>query len=371
MKETAISYGRRQPDTALPLQADRDKQTRTLITYTENDVTNAIDDSIKNPDGSIKYSHDYRVSLPCETRTYELTGFKPENSATRFSFDEWIGNSFSLPGSATEIHYEESADDLSRQKRLIEHVRTLYRKDNLTALLPLSELEPLSLAGESYKLAFTPGLLTQVFKHDGQVLLPDPASVLGGQGPDHGGYVVSQDLKAAGSFPNTDPDEHWWIPSGLVFLSLDNAHTGAQERVYAQNHFFLPHRYQDPFHTNTVSTESTVSYDVYDLLMLETCDALNNSITVGERLPNGDLNPAKLGNDYRLLQPKRLMDPNRNRTQVVFDVMGMVVGTAVMGKPEESLGDSLAGFKTDLTEAVALDHLDNPLIDPHAILMRA
>ena len=44
LKAAAIGYGRRQPDPALPLQADRDKQTKTLITYTENRVTNPIDD---------------------------------------------------------------------------------------------------------------------------------------------------------------------------------------------------------------------------------------------------------------------------------------------------------------------------------------
>ena len=49
----------------------------------------------------------------------------------------------------------------------------------------------------------------------------------------------------------------------------------------------------------------------------------------------------------------------------------MVVGTAVMGKPEEALGDSLDGFAADLTTAAILDHLANPMADPHAILARA
>src|SRR6185312_1865498 len=82
LKEAAVGYGRRQPDASLPVQADRDKQLRTLITYTENQVTNPIDDVATYPDA-------YRTSLPAETRTYELTGCKPENGATRFSFDEW------------------------------------------------------------------------------------------------------------------------------------------------------------------------------------------------------------------------------------------------------------------------------------------
>ena len=43
-------------------------------------------------------------------------------------------------------------------------MRTLYRSDDLTALLPLGDIESLALPGESYKLAFTPGLLAQVFE---------------------------------------------------------------------------------------------------------------------------------------------------------------------------------------------------------------
>src|SRR5262249_8134726 len=172
-----------------------------LIIYTESRVTNAIDDVAAHPD-------DYHTPLPCETRTYELTGFKPENNAARFSFDEWTRDGFALPTSATEIPYEQTADHTAPQTRLIEHVRTLYRKDDLTAPLPLGDVEPLAVPGESYKLAFTPGLLAEVFQRNGQALLPNPADVLGGQGPDRGGYV------------DLDGNGHWWIPSGRLFYSL-------------------------------------------------------------------------------------------------------------------------------------------------------
>ena len=68
-----------------------------------------------------------------------------------------------------------------------------------------------------------------------------------------------------------------------------------------------------------------------------------------------------------------LTDPNGNRSEAAFDTLGMVVGTAVMGKalPAPVEGDSLAGFNADLIEATVLAHLENPLADPHAILQRA
>src|SRR5437867_12543299 len=120
-----------------------------------------------------------------------------------------------------------------------------------------------------------------------------------------------------------------------------------------------------------VPTESFVTYDSHDLLMLETRDPLGNRVTVGERDAAGNLTVP--GNDYRVLQPALMMDPNRNRTAVTYDALGMVVGTAVMGKPLPAPveGDSLDGFEADLTEAVILNHLANPLANPQTILRRA
>ena len=62
LKSAAIGYGRRQLNSLLPLQVDRDKQAKPLVTYTENRVTNAINDHVLPPD-------DYRTPLPCETST--------------------------------------------------------------------------------------------------------------------------------------------------------------------------------------------------------------------------------------------------------------------------------------------------------------
>ena len=147
------------------------------------------------------------------------------------------------------------------QKRLIEHVRTLYRRNDLAGPLPLGELQSLALPFESYKLAFTPGLVAEVY----------------------GGRVTDAMLEDEGRYVHSEGDANWWIPSGRIFYSPDPADTPPQELAYARQHFFLPHRYRDPFHTDAVSTESFVTYDAYDLLVQETRDALGNRVTVGER----------------------------------------------------------------------------------------
>jgi len=176
LKSLAIGYGRTPGQSPLEGE-DRKKQERLLITYTENAFTKAIDEPLDVPTYD---PSNHRAPLPCEARTFELTGFEPEKQAARFSFDEWTRADGALVASAQELPYEQTADHVSKQKRVFELVRTLYRKDNLTALLPLGALEALALPGESYKLAFTPGLLAQVFQREEQRLLPDPASVLGG-----------------------------------------------------------------------------------------------------------------------------------------------------------------------------------------------
>lgn len=341
LKQAAIGYGRRQPDMSLSAE-DRAKQAQILITYTENRVTNAVD-----------AADDYRTPLPCESRIYELTGLTLSAGRKRFTFDEVLD----ARTMAIALDYEKTPTAGRIERRLIEHVRTLYRRNDLTGALPLGELHSLALPFESYKLAFTPGLLAQVFQRDGQPLLPDPAHVLGGQGADGGGYV------------DLDNNGQWWILAGRMFYSPGSTDTPVQELAYARQHFFLPQRYRDPFHSDAISTESFVTYDAYDLLMLETRDALGNRVTVGERDATGNL--ITQGNDYRVLQPRLMMNPNRNRAAVAFDALGMVVGTAVMGKPKENAGDSLDGFEADLAEAVILNHLAHPLTNPHAILGRA
>src|SRR5207248_4790744 len=261
---------------------------------------------------SIDADDDCRVPHACETRTYELTGFTP--SSQRFSFADFI----TIAAGKVQLRFDneiayEKERTTGRQRRPIEHTRTLYRRNDLTDLLPLGGLESMALPGESYKLSFTPGLLSSIYqrKRENQPaenLLPDPAAILGGQGSDQGGYV------------DLDDTGYWWIPSGRQFYSPNAGDTPAQELAFARQHFFLLHRFLDPFEHETV-----VHYDDYSLLVLQAHDSLENTVTAGEIDDQGNVIN---GNDYRILQPALITDPNLNRSQVAFDAFGMVAGTA-------------------------------------------
>nr|WP_304750967.1 SpvB/TcaC N-terminal domain-containing protein [Rhodoferax sp.] len=344
LKQAAIGYGRR----VSPLSQawDRNRQTTALLTYTENRVTHAI----ATPET-------YRAPLPCEAITYELTGYTATGPAGRYRPTDLVEPDPAAAGrlrhkfAAPEVAYEAIAG-AGQRRRPIEWLRTLYRRDDLSGILPLGELQSFALPGETFKLAFTPGLLDHVFRRPRQgqpdePLLPNPADVLQGQAGDRGGYLQSQTLKADGRFPASDADDHWWLPSGQAFYSDDPADDAATELLRARQHFFLPRRYANPF-----GQLACVDFDAYDLLMTETRDALGNRVTVN-------------ANDYRVLQPRLVSDPNRNQTEVAFDTLGMVVGTAVMGKPLPAPveGDALTGFLVDLTQA-QLDGLFNAP-DPH------
>src|SRR5262245_27978203 len=312
LRTLSIGYGRRRPDPDLPTQADRDRQTRTLVTYTQNSYTNAIHDPETSPDA-------HRTPLLCETLSYELTGFAPVASdSRRFSYAEWVENEFERIESAQVIAYEEQANPAVPQKRLIEHARTYYRRDDLTGLLSLGTLEPLALPGESHRLAFIAGLIAQVYGDRVNDAILDQC-----------GYVRGEDQQT------------WWIPSERVFYSPGLSDTPAVELAFARRHFFATYRTRDPFG----ATALTLS-DSYVLLVSETLDALGNRIVAEQ--------------DYRVLQSFRLTDPNGNRQEVAFDTLGMVVGTAVMGKASESLGDSLTGFAVNLSP----EQLDAFVADP-------
>jgi RHS repeat-associated protein len=302
LTSASIGYGRRKP--ALEEQGD------VLATLAENQYTNAI----LQPDA-------YRTPLPSQVSTYELTapellGAQPlEFDAVEF-----------LAASANEIPYDAKATEGEVEKRLIERHRSLYRKNDLAGLLPLGRVESMALPGESYKLALTSGLL-DIFR----------AKATSGE---------MRSILRDAQYRDLDGEGPFWIPSGQVLYSADVKDTAVREFEYARTHFFLPQRFRNAFGNTT-----TVAYDNYDLSLVYTRDAAGNE-TASEP-------------DYRVLQPRKVTDPNGNRAEARFDALGMLAGTALVGKaigPVE--GDSFDQFVTDLTPSQTKEFFDAN--DPYA-----
>jgi RHS repeat-associated protein len=290
LKSVAIGYQRRLPAF--------DEQSKSLATLTESLYTNSIleDDA-------------YRAPLPAVVKTFELTapglaGAKPLYFAT---VDAMVA-------AASEIAYEGQPASGQTQKRTIETLRTLYRKNDLSGCLPIGMMESMALPCESYKLALTPGLL-DIFQINAS-----------------GAELTAILTGSEGGYSDLDKSGWLWIPSGQAFYSPTPGDPATSELAFAQAHFFLPHRYQDPFGNNTV-----VAYDTkYNFLLVLTRDAVGNETSAEH--------------DYRVLQAKIVTDPNDNRTEARFDALGMLAGTAVRGKATGPVeGDSFDTFTTDLT----------------------
>lgn len=270
-RSAAIAYPRRSPV--------EPEQGRLWVTVTDRSFANRPSETAW-----------YRVGVPIETTTRELTGLTAPASGLLSGAEVRAAMD-----AASVIPYEAAADGTSFETRIIERERALYTRDDLSGALPLGQIDSLALPYETYRLALTPGLLAQVYgsRVDATMLESE------------GGYVLE--------------DGAWWAPSGRV------EHDAAR--------FYLPARAIDPF-----GHAHTVDYDAYTLLLTKATDPLGNVTTAQS--------------DYRVLAPALVTDPNGNRTAAAFDALGRVIKTAVMGKAGAGEGDTLADPTTRIEYAL-------------------
>jgi len=267
-KTATISYGRRSIDATLTA-AEQAEQAKTHMVFSENKYTNFINTAA-----------DYLLPLGYEEKTCELTGLNPA-TGEYFTITE-LAEDF---GQATEIAYQTLPTDGTKQKRLIEQVRTTFLKNDLSGPLDLGVMESLALPCQSYKLSLTPALRDFIF----------------------GNKVNDQLLMNEGNYVHLN-DDNYWIASGIYSMDPDN--------------FYQVTEVTDPF-----GSKAQVTYDsAYRFFIQQTTDALGNNSKV-------------LGFNYRVLTPWLMSDTNDNRTGVRTDELGMVVSTFLMGKEEENKGD--------------------------------
>jgi RHS repeat-associated protein len=256
----------------------------------------------------------YRLPLPWEVKTYELTGFKRTGYFSIADLRKYqLGDPpFGPENTETvdDIPYQQVSDG-TLQQRLVEHVRTIYFADDLTAL-PIKKLGRLGLKYEDYKLALTGKLLTDVF---GNKL---NGSIRGATALDHfanastSGYLNGDELKKR--FQPYETTGQYWIRSGIAGFQPD-----------AAQHFYLPESYTDPFDNKT-----TVKFDhKYHLFLESSADMRGNTVSVEEF-------------DFRVLAPRRMKETNGNFSEAAFDILGMPAAMAVLGSGNE--GDSLTGL---------------------------
>lgn len=303
LESVAIVYPRLSVDKSLP-QITQNEQNKTIIIYTKNQFTN-----------DVIGTDTFRLRLPSETKTFELKGVtKLQTYYSPADFTDIL-----LDINSTAASYHEIDKVLvggKAQKRLIEHARSTYYSNNLAGPLPLHKLESLALPFESYQLAYTPELLTDIF--DTKV-----------------GATLLQEGKFTHSVDETgNNDSNWWVRSGnLQFLS------GQETQTTAANRFYTPVSYTDPYNAVT----SVYYYGDYFLLINATVDALGNRSVVESF-------------NFRTLSPRRMKDMNGNISEAIADELGLVKAIAVMGKGNEA--DELTDI-SEITDAAETALINN------------
>lgn len=270
----------------------------------------------------------YRLRMPCQTQTWEVTGIQPVGQY--FTLAELKGKNLSGVG-AGEISYHQLPDG-TPQKRLVECARTLFFADDLKTHRPLGQHGPLGLPYESYKLALTKNLISDVFAD--VELIATAISALDEQANNFPvrGYYKGDQLFTGYPITPEPLENQYWLASGRA--GFESA---------AAQHFYLPEQYTDPFGNVT-----TLAYDgKYDFFIQTSTDALGNTSGVAKDALTGV--PRF---DYRVLAPLEMVDANDNHTEVYFDILGMVVATAVKGKGNEA--DDLIGFDDNLANPSAI-----------------
>ena len=312
LQAVSIVYPRKIVIASLP-ELTKKAQGETLITYTENTFTNDIDirlDAV-NPDA-------YRLRLPAETKSYQLKGVKKNNSGSLFYVLSDFENILIKSEEALYHQLDKEPDDTvppaeyKPVKRLIEHIRTTYRSNNLVDPLPPGTIESLGFSHESYQLAYTKELLHEIY---------------GAKKQDHELVALMQE----GKFVSTDSNTKWWVPAGTLNF-IDAADPAVNNPVKARDRFYLPVSYSDPYGSVT-----KVKYDSYLLFIEETTDALANQTSITKF-------------NYRTLSPRQIKDANDNLSEVITDELGLVKAMAIMGKDfdNDRVGDeadNLAGLE--------------------------
>lgn len=299
LNSASITYARFTSDLSLP-QKVRETQARTHIVYKRNSYTN----DVIAPDS-------YRLRSIWETEVFELSNIP--KTGVFYTFADFTAV---LGTATTEIPYQQSASSAA-ERRKIEHIRHLFLRNDLSGPLAPGLIQSHGMRYESYALAYTPALLTDLFGS----LLPAP------------------------NYPSTDGfyvhflgDTDWWVPSGTQIYLM-----AGETEADARNRFFTPIGYRDA----AGSEVSITFYKNYYFLIQSNTDALGNTIKAENF-------------NFRTLAAVTIRDANDTLTAAVLDELGKVKATALLGKdldgdgiPEVQLADNLSGINewTDDEEA--------------------
>lgn len=261
LRTANVVYPRATTDPAIPAHSQAE-QAILRITSQNTTYSNDIDSDAA-----------YRLPVAVEERSFEIGGIAPAGDLfDLIPLDAAITDAADIPFEASLLGAPE--------RRLISAMRTEFWDETGTVALPFATIGPHVLARRSLALAFTLGLLSDVYGTD-----------------------VDAAMMTAAGYENIDGD--WWRPSSVVRYGA----------------FFQPASVETPF-----GDVASMTRDADALMVVSRSDFVGNV--------------SQFVNDPRTLSPVEKISPNLNRTQILTDELGFVTATARLGKGTE--GDTLA-----------------------------
>ncbi|QNR24556.1 SpvB/TcaC N-terminal domain-containing protein [Croceimicrobium hydrocarbonivorans] len=244
----------------------------------------------------------------CESQDFQLNGLSL-NGASYFSFEKIKAQTAAINPSNGKniISYSGHASGgvLARQ---LSWEKTFYWDMQLKAPLNLGEISPLGLVHHKEQAVFDKDFTVNVF--GGRLISEKEYSDKSTESNllyTHGGYFYD------------DTTEYWWN-KGLVQHYFD------QEAYYlprsAENTFAIDSLGGSQPQDQSLCLKTTLEYDAYCLAQVKTMQWLDDSHS----------NTTEAQIDYQVLQPWQLTDINDNKHQVLFDPLGQVIVTSILGK---------------------------------------
>ncbi|XZF16151.1 SpvB/TcaC N-terminal domain-containing protein [Chitinophagaceae bacterium MMS25-I14] len=232
----------------------------------------------------------YRLYMPCETKSYEVTGLAVPVAGF------WTMDVLAAAiHTATEIDYAATpAGGSTSEKRLLGCNRIQYRFGDM--LYPIGAYGIDGLEYRAYSLAFTDNVLAAGFPGSttgSTIITPDMLA--------EAGYKRSA---AIAGFPVSDFSSWIWLPGG--YAGYDNPVAC----------FLQPTRYYNAY---DVYAGGLQYWGDYLYLPQSSWDTMYNTTSVQRY-------------NWATLQPEQVTDANNNITEACYDALGMVAAVAIKGK---------------------------------------
>ncbi|MEO0536834.1 MAG: SpvB/TcaC N-terminal domain-containing protein [Cyanobacteria bacterium P01_A01_bin.123] len=266
---------------------------------------------------AIPRGRDYRIANPNAEpylATQTLIDYAQRDSEATFIVDRVARTTQSeILNDGSQPLFELVADFVAgeTENQVIAQTLTYYDGEPFEGL-PLGELGKFGAAVRAEALVLTDAILATAYDKVPPYLQPGETDWTEDYPTDF--QTDFPELAGYRFYPGDDHHERGY------FVTTVQQHYDFQSGALGQG---LLQTTRDP-----LGRETRIDYDEYGIFPIQVTDPLGLT--------------TRITHDYRIMQPQTSTDINGNRSQQTYTALGLVERTAILGKPNEAVGDTLA-----------------------------